>query len=200
MCSGGDGGTLPGECFWYERSLVGEVGIRIHLIGVLPAGILVCFQFIPAIRRKWILFHRVNGYVILLMVLAGIAGAFMIARHAVGGGLDVQTGTGFLGLIVFIELGLAWWNIKKLQIDQHRAWMLRAWFLASRSLISSSALVNLVTAAGYPHHDAYNPLHRCTDHQQTRKLLSASPLRTRRVHARVCDGHARVLPGVCFLL
>jgi hypothetical protein len=132
MCGDGPGGTLPGECFWYRRSLSSEVGIRMHLLGVLPAGILACFQFVPIVRRKWILFHRVNGYVILLLVLAGIVGAFMIARHAVGGGLDVQSGTGFLAIVVSVELGLAWWNIKKLQIDQHRAWMLRAWFVVSQ--------------------------------------------------------------------
>jgi uncharacterized membrane protein len=133
MCGDGPGGTLPGECFWYKRSLLSEVGIRLHLLGVLPAGILACLQFVPIVRRKWILFHRVNGYVILLLILAGTVGALMIARHAVGGGLDVQSGTGFLALIVVVELGLAWWNIRKLQIDQHRAWMIRAWSVVSQS-------------------------------------------------------------------
>lgn len=136
MCGEGADGTLPGECFWYKRSLSSQVGIRMHLLGVLPAGILVVFQFIPAVRRRWVTFHRVNGYAIILLVLAGVAGAFMIARHAVGGGLDVQGGTGFLGLAATVELALAWWNIRKLQIDQHRAWMLRAWFLVSRAEIA----------------------------------------------------------------
>ncbi|PVI06195.1 hypothetical protein DM02DRAFT_515161 [Periconia macrospinosa] len=129
MCGGGPGGTLPGECYYYVKSKVAEWGIRIHLIGVLPAGILAFFQFIPIIRYKAILFHRINGYLSILLVLLGIAGALMIARHSVGGSLDVQAAIGLMGIVVVIELGLAWWNIKRLRIDRHRAFMIRAWAL-----------------------------------------------------------------------
>ncbi|KAK3201102.1 hypothetical protein GRF29_213g1028883 [Pseudopithomyces chartarum] len=141
MCGEGVGATLPGECYWYKKSLFAEIGIRIHLYGVLPAGILAVFQFIPAIRRKSITFHRVAGYISNVLVLIGTIGGFMIAGHSVGGGADIQVAVWFLGIVVIIQLGLAMWNIKKLQIDQHRAWMLRAWFLLGTPITTRIILV-----------------------------------------------------------
>lgn len=98
-----------------------------HLGGILPASILVILQFIPAIRHKMLLFHRINGYGVMLLSLVGVVGAFMIARNTFGGGLDVQTHIGLSGLIFVSCLALAYYNIKRLQIEQHRAWMLRGW-------------------------------------------------------------------------
>jgi hypothetical protein len=57
----------------------------------------------------------------------------MIARRAFGGGLEIQSWTGFLSIISVGALGMAYYNVKRLQIDQHRAWMLRAWFYVSLS-------------------------------------------------------------------
>ncbi|KAK2027072.1 hypothetical protein LX32DRAFT_456204 [Colletotrichum zoysiae] len=122
-------GAAPGECFYYQKGYE-KAGIIIHLAGILPAGFLACFQFVPVIRHKVILFHRLNGYVILLLSLVGTAGAFMIARHAFGGGLDVQAVVWLAGIMFVVSLTLAYVNIKRLQIEQHRAWMLRAWFYA----------------------------------------------------------------------
>jgi hypothetical protein len=51
----------------------------------------------------------------------------MVARHAFGGSLATQAWVGYLSIISIIALLLAVYNIKRLQIDQHRAWMLRAW-------------------------------------------------------------------------
>ncbi|KAF2194588.1 hypothetical protein K469DRAFT_706051 [Zopfia rhizophila CBS 207.26] len=117
----------PGECYYYLRNPY-KVGILLHLGCVLPAGFLVVFQFLPVIRHKLILFHRLNGYLVLLLFLISTVGAFMIARHAFGGGLDVQSAVGVLGIMCVVSMALAYINIKRLQIEQHRAWMLRGWF------------------------------------------------------------------------
>jgi hypothetical protein len=52
----------------------------------------------------------------------------MIARRAFGGDMAVQIAVGLLGTGTIISTALAYYNIKRLQIDQHRAWMLRTWF------------------------------------------------------------------------
>jgi hypothetical protein len=52
----------------------------------------------------------------------------MIAREAFGGTLATQSWIGALFILTTIGLGLAIYNVKMLQIDQHRAWMLRTWF------------------------------------------------------------------------
>ncbi|KAM0812076.1 putative Microtubule associated protein [Seiridium cardinale] len=54
----------------------------------------------------------------------------MVTRHSFGGGIDVQSSIGALS-ILFLSAGfMAYVNIKKLQIEEHRAWMLRAWVYA----------------------------------------------------------------------
>lgn len=52
----------------------------------------------------------------------------MIAHRAFGGTLATQSAVGYLAMFTTISVALAYYNIKKLQIDQHRAWMLRAMF------------------------------------------------------------------------
>jgi len=116
----------PGEWYYYSQKFY-KVGITVHLASVIPAGLLAVLQFTPIVRRKWTLFHRMNGYTVALLVLLGNISALMIARHAFGGTLATQAFVGFLAIITTISLALAIFNIKRLQIEQHRACMLRLW-------------------------------------------------------------------------
>ncbi|KAK5074502.1 hypothetical protein LTR70_008825 [Exophiala xenobiotica] len=148
--------AIPGE-FYYYRSGHYKVGILLHLAGVLPGGFLACLQFIPLIRYKALLFHRLNGYAAIILLLAGNAGAFMIAKHAVGGSLSLQLWIGVTGSMITAGLVLAYVNIKRLQIDQHRAWMLRVWTWAA-SIVSLRlillAATRVITVYGYTYHTA----------------------------------------------
>src|SRR5215469_4179005 len=47
------------------------------------------------------------------------------------GDIPTQSGTGGVSIVVITCFGLAIYNIKRLQIDQHRAWMLRAWIYST---------------------------------------------------------------------
>jgi hypothetical protein len=126
----------PGECFYYRRDFRDKVGIILHLACILPAGFLVCFQFVPIIRHKAILFHRINGYIVILLSLVATAGALMIGRHSFGGDMATQMLLGLLSIMFVGAMVLAYINIKRLQIEQHRAWMLRAWFYVRKPLRS----------------------------------------------------------------
>ncbi|KAI0459979.1 hypothetical protein F5B21DRAFT_204695 [Xylaria acuta] len=123
----GGTGALPGECFYYTKPGRYQIGIILHLATIVPGSLLACFQFVPVIRHKAILVHRINGYVVVLLAIVGTAAALVIARHSAGGGLDVQTLVGLLAIIFVGSLAMAIINIKRLQIEQHRAWMIRAW-------------------------------------------------------------------------
>ena len=123
----GPNGEAASECYWYQNFDRNKIGIILHLGTILPAALLAVFQFVPIIRHKVILYHRIAGYVILLLVLVADVGAIMVANHAFGGDYTTQSFTGLLVIVTTISLALAWINIKRLQIDQHRAWMLRAW-------------------------------------------------------------------------
>jgi len=132
----GGNGAAPGECYYYKNFLRYKVGILMHLAGIFPASFIAVLQFTPFIRQRWILLHRIGGYMAITLYIISLAGVLMIARHALGGSLDVQAWVGFVGFGVLGCFGLAWYNIKKLQIEQHRAWMLRGWFYAA-SIITS---------------------------------------------------------------
>ncbi|KAI4180583.1 MAG: hypothetical protein LQ346_006955 [Caloplaca aetnensis] len=120
-------GASPGEWYWYSQGIY-RIGITIHLAAILPAGLLMVWQFVPVIRHKFLTFYRINGYLVILLIIISNVGALMIARRAFGGSLPTQAGVGLLVIISTISIALAYYNIKRLQIDQHRAWMLRAMF------------------------------------------------------------------------
>ncbi|KAK0613527.1 hypothetical protein B0T14DRAFT_281134 [Immersiella caudata] len=133
------------DCYYYDKSTVERAGIIIHLAAILPAGFLACFQFVPAIRHKVMIFHRLSGYIILLLSLVSTAGALMTGRHSFGGGLDVQVVVGVLGIMFVGSLAISYYNVKRLQLEQHRAWMLRAWFYAGSIITSRIALISIAT-------------------------------------------------------
>ncbi|EEQ88587.1 uncharacterized protein BDCG_03707 [Blastomyces dermatitidis ER-3] len=124
------GSTGIGECYFFTKGIE-EIGLIVHLATILPASFLVVFQFVPAIRHRWIMIHRINGYVILVLSIISIIFSLMAARRSFGGGLDTQVAVGFIGILFIICMVLGYINIKRLQLEQHRAWMLRGWFYAS---------------------------------------------------------------------
>lgn len=79
----------------------------------------------------FILFHRINGHLVILLALLSTAGVSMIARNTFGGSIANQTWAGFVSIAFIGALLMAYINVKRLRIEQHRAWMLRAWFYVS---------------------------------------------------------------------
>ncbi|KAL1615749.1 hypothetical protein SLS56_011704 [Neofusicoccum ribis] len=133
----------PGECYWYDRGFY-RIGMLMHLGGTLPAGFLTVFQFIPVIRYTSMVFHRINGYLVLVLFLVSNAGMFMFVRHSFGGELETQVASGTLAIMSVGAMSLAYYNVKMLQIDQHRAWMLRGWFYAG--CIITVRIILIITA------------------------------------------------------
>jgi hypothetical protein len=101
--------------------------MKLHLYTILPAACLVVFQFTPVVRYKAMLFHRLNGYAVISLSLVANAGAIIVLPHAFGGELTTRVWGGVSVISTTVALALAYINIKLLQIDQHRAWMMRAW-------------------------------------------------------------------------
>lgn len=136
------GYALAPGLWYYFRSGVYRVGMRIHLAAVLPAGILLVLQFTPVIRHRWLLLHRINGYLVITLFFISNVGAFMLLRHKQSGNrMGIQAAEALLSIATTVGMALAWWNIRRKQVEQHRAWMLRTmiWYGA----IISSRLVNL---------------------------------------------------------
>jgi hypothetical protein len=135
----------PGEWYHYHTGIY-RIGITLHLGACLPAGFLMVWQFVPVIRYKALLFHRINGYLVILLVLVSNAGCIMIAKKAFDGGVETQTIVGALVILTTVSVAMSYYNIKRLQIDQHRVWMLRAMFymasiITNRLIMALSAIV-----------------------------------------------------------
>ncbi|KAI2643136.1 hypothetical protein GGS21DRAFT_485646 [Xylaria nigripes] len=123
-------GAMPGECFYFTMPGRYHVGIILHLATVLLASILACVQFVPAIRRKAIMVHRINGYAVVSLAVLSTVAALVITRRSAGGGIDVQSGVYALAIAFVFSLTMAIISIRRLQIEKHRTWMIRAWSYA----------------------------------------------------------------------
>ncbi|KAL4723772.1 hypothetical protein ACLX1H_009416 [Fusarium chlamydosporum] len=154
----GSKGAVPGECYYYRRG-IGKAGIIVHLAGILPAAVLVFFQFIPVIRNRALIVHRINGYVTLLLSAVGMVGVFMIARHTFGGTLEMQTVTGAASLMFIVCMVLAYINVKRLQLEQHRAWMLRGWIIVAH--IATMRVISAIMAQIASHTGPYYTVTPC---------------------------------------
>jgi len=99
---------------------------------------------VPIIRYKALIIHRINGYVIICLLVPANVGALMIARYSFGGQIETQVFVGLLAIMTTLGIFMAYYNIKRLQIDQHRAWMLRTWFYAGS--IITLRLIMIITA------------------------------------------------------
>ncbi|KAF2716342.1 hypothetical protein K431DRAFT_307870 [Polychaeton citri CBS 116435] len=141
----------PGEIYWIVTSAVYKHGIAIHLCAVIPGSLLALFQFVPAIRYKALLAHRVNGYLVYTLTIISAVGALMVARRAFGGDMAAQTFSGFLSVYTVIGSFFAYINVKRLQLDQHRAWMIRVWVLMATIVtlrIIQHIMMSILTLVG----------------------------------------------------
>lgn len=146
--------NAPGETWAYtSKGMLYKVSITMHIVTVIPAGILVVLQFIPIIRYKALIFHRINGYSVMLLAIIFSITGIIVSKVAFGGDFATQIFAGIFGIAVMINTLLAYINIKRLQIEQHRAWMLRAWAYSASTItlrfiqIGAASMVGMVPDA-----------------------------------------------------
>lgn len=154
FCRRDDPKAPPGECYWYRKALY-KAGIVMHLACILPACFLAVFQFVPSIRHHLMIFHRLSGTLIVLLVLAGNAGAIIIASRVFGGSVPTQTVTGAAILLATFGILNAYYNIKRLQLDQHRAWMMRTFAWLSHVITMRFIQMAAVEILSTFHHQLY---------------------------------------------
>ncbi|RGP74189.1 hypothetical protein FSPOR_1884 [Fusarium sporotrichioides] len=143
--------AVPGECYLFKRPGLMRNSLVVHLATFLPAGALVCFQFIPALQRpKYAKFHRVNGYLVLGLSAIGTVTALIISEEAMGGPIMNRIGTSVLATAIGIALLKAMIAIKRGKVQEHRAWMLRGWFYATSIITMRIILISLAHIIGTP--------------------------------------------------
>ena len=83
----------------------------------------------------------------------------MICAHAFGGSFATQTFVGATSIMTIFSMFMAYVNIKRLQIDQHRAWMIRTWFyLGTIITLRLVMFIGVLIIAQWPRRQQYTAL------------------------------------------
>ncbi|KIM81594.1 hypothetical protein PILCRDRAFT_821370 [Piloderma croceum F 1598] len=120
--------TVSGEWFWYRKAVY-KPCIFIHIYASIISGIFAVFQFIPAIRRRAVILHRINGYMTLALLIPSTICGSVVARRAFGGDLNVQSAFYTDGILIVFSAGMGITNVRRTRT--HRKWMLRTVAFAS---------------------------------------------------------------------
>jgi len=129
---------LLGEAFWATREPWKGLLVT-HVACSFFGGILVIWQFVPAIRRHYMPFHRINGYLSLILLFPAILFGAVLGRQAFGGDIGDQAGLYFLGILAGYYAFEGMRNVHETR--QHRRWMLR--FVALLGVIITMRLIIL---------------------------------------------------------
>ncbi|KAF8606936.1 hypothetical protein BDV93DRAFT_505811 [Ceratobasidium sp. AG-I] len=144
----------PSEYFQF-RIPRNKLFLWLHLVSVLPAALLAVLQFVPRIRARAMGFHRTAGKVINILTFISTITAWGIAHVSFGGDLTVRTGTYVLGIMTLWSTVASWKAIRRLQIDEHRAWLIRAWgyqmCIVTMRAIMPVSLIGIHLTGGFFH-------------------------------------------------
>ncbi|KAF7313261.1 hypothetical protein MKEN_01013000 [Mycena kentingensis (nom. inval.)] len=150
---------VPGEWFWFKAPLY-KVNLLIHIYLTILGGIGAIFQFFPAIRRRYIALHRLNGYGVLFCLIVGNICGSIVGRRSFGGELNVQSAYYILGIMVVYSGLLGIYNVKR-DTRRHRKWMLR--MVVYFSVVVTARLIMLASAAIITDLKTYFSIWRCDE-------------------------------------
>ena len=120
------------------------------LVHILPAALFVCLaplQFIPAIRRRHIRWHRWSGRVLLVLGATIGASALVMSYTTAIGGANETAATTLFDILFLLFLGLGFRSIRRYRIADHREWMIRA-FGVGLGVATTRPIVGACFAAG----------------------------------------------------
>jgi len=140
---------VPGEWFWFAHPVY-KINLFIHIYLTTIGGIGAVLQFLPAIRRRNVIIHRLNGYGVLFCLIVGNICGAIVGRRSFGGELNVQSAYYILGIMVVYAGLMGAYNVKK-DTRRHRKWMLRmvvyfATIVTARLILLAAA--QIVTVIG----------------------------------------------------
>lgn len=102
----------------------------IHISSSILVVLTGPFQFVKALRNKYLRLHRVLGkiYVGSILFLAAPSGFYM--GLFANGGIGAQIGFVLLSFLWFGFTFLAYKSVKEKKISQHKKWMIRSYALS----------------------------------------------------------------------
>lgn len=114
-------GHVAGD-FW------GNAVVGLHLLFTVLVLMGGALQLVPAVRRRWPVFHRWVGrsYLVGAVLLAG-GGIVMLLTRGTVGAWPQHLGVGLNGVVVLVFAALTLRHALARRLDAHRRWALRLW-------------------------------------------------------------------------
>ncbi|KAF5368002.1 hypothetical protein D9758_004395 [Tetrapyrgos nigripes] len=149
----------PGDYRWFDERLYG-ISYAFHVYTCIVGGIFVGLQFLPAIRRNFVLFHRLNGYFCIVLLIPGnIAGA-IVARRSYGGEINQQAVWYLLTVMFTFSILMGLFNVKR-NTQAHRKWMLRA--VVYFAVVILAKVLSIISRAIITNIGGYYSVWRCDE-------------------------------------
>jgi uncharacterized membrane protein len=109
------------DVFWPRRG-----GLLLHITGGMTALLTGPFQFWTGLRRRHMKIHRWTGRLFLIGILLASAGAFYLVATTTDG-WPFGFALFVLALAWLTTSGMAYYAIRKGQVEIHKEWMIRAY-------------------------------------------------------------------------
>jgi uncharacterized membrane protein len=135
------------------RFFASPLPVVVHIIGASLYAILGAFQFTNSIRRRWPGWHRWAGRLLVVCgLLVGFSAIWMTLFYPlpVGDGAFLNAQRLLFGSAMIVSIVLAYTAIRRKNVKQHRAWMLRAYAIGVAAGTQALVLMAGELIAGKP--------------------------------------------------
>jgi uncharacterized membrane protein len=136
-----------------ERFFAMPLPVVLHIVGALLYCLLGAFQFAPRLRRRHPRWHRTAGYVLIPAGLTvAVTGVFMAFAYDLPpvDGVAVQVERLIVGTVMVTAIILALLAIRRRDIREHRAWMIRAYALGQGAGTQAVTQLPWILLVGQP--------------------------------------------------
>jgi uncharacterized membrane protein len=135
------------------RFFASPLPVVVHIVGASLYATLGAFQFANSIRRRWPVWHRWAGRLLVICgLLVGLSALWMTLFYPLpvldGAFLNAQRL--LFGSAMILSLVLAYVAIRRKKVKQHRAWMMRAYAIALGAGTQTLTLIAGELIAGKP--------------------------------------------------
>jgi uncharacterized membrane protein len=136
------------------RFFAAPLPVVLHIIGACLFCILGAFQFAPGFRRRWPGWHRRVGRLLVVCGLtAGLSGLWMTQFYPLRPHLQGDLLYGFrilFGSAMVLSIALALAAIRRRDVAQHRAWIIRGYAIGQGAGTQALVGVPWFLLAGKP--------------------------------------------------
>ncbi|MBT0586174.1 DUF2306 domain-containing protein [Alteromonas oceanisediminis] len=129
------------------------VASYLHLGFGAIAMLLGPFQFSAALRKKYLTMHRQSGKLYVVSVFVSSISGFILAWQSYGG-LVTHVGFAMMALAWFYATAMAYYFIRKGEIQAHRQWMIRSYAITLAG-VTLRIYLGVSFAAGIPFSEFY---------------------------------------------